>query len=375
MKRALLAAMAASVSITSAGVSDAVVKWSDPSHRYDSVGNYPSAAQGVNVWADAHQGDGDALWYHVSTQSNGYNYDHGYFPTIATDTWGNYVEIHQASSVASSFSYKFGYDDGSGAQYMLGNAAQNDWGMSPFIAVHGHPCDQQQREYAFGDIVQVHQGNTGVSPLWMNVAQATNIYCNNNNLVGSAKWGGIQWLGAKQYNQTGFYPSVAVNALPGGRSACYLEVHQDGPGLGTVRWSSGQITISGGLPWTAGTSWSFNETDSGTFTPAAQHASVCIYDGNGGANYKDTGVIVMEFNDGSLWSFDGPIGGNTATGVQCLWTAQNAQPYDHGAYPRLSCQNGLLSGRSGVQGIEVHQGTNTTSPSQLWYRTFTDTSF
>jgi hypothetical protein len=140
--------------------------------------------------------------------------------------------------------------------------------------------------------------------------------------------------------------------------------------------SSGVISISGGSGFgTPGTSWSLTDTDAGIFTPAAQHPSVCIYDGNSGANYKDTGVAVMEFNDGSLWSFDGPIGTNVSTGNPCEWSATAVQQYDHGSYPRVSCQNGTLSNRGGVQGVEVHQGTNSTSDTPLWSHTFTDTSF
>ena len=139
MRSTLFAAITVSISITSSGVSGAAIKWSTTSYVYDR-GNYPSAAQGhafnfclgggcnfVNIWADAHQGDANALWYHASGQNNGYNYDHGYFPTIATDTWGNFIEIHQADTVNSPFWYKTGYDNGSGAQYMLNSAMQNDW--------------------------------------------------------------------------------------------------------------------------------------------------------------------------------------------------------------------------------------------------------
>jgi hypothetical protein len=179
MRSALAAVITASISVTSSGISGAAITWSNPSVQYD-FGNYPSAAQGVNAngWADAHQGSSNALWYHVNGQS-GYDYDHGYFPTIATDTWGNYIDIHQASSTISALWSKIGYDNGSGAQYMLNGATQNDWGMSPVIAVHGHSCAEYGSpgplSYAWADIAQVHQANTGVGPLWMNVAQATNI--------------------------------------------------------------------------------------------------------------------------------------------------------------------------------------------------------
>src|SRR5579884_3109237 len=129
MRNTLFAAITVSVSVTSAGTSAAGITWSSNSAPYDH-GNYPSAAQGVNTWADAHQGTSNNLWYHVNGQG-AYQYDYGYFPTVATDTWGNYIEIHQADSVASPFWFKIGWDNGSGAQYMLQPATQNDWGMSP----------------------------------------------------------------------------------------------------------------------------------------------------------------------------------------------------------------------------------------------------
>jgi hypothetical protein len=374
MRSALVALFIGSVSITSSAVSMAAITWLSDGSNYDH-GNYPSAAQGVGVWADDHQGSTDNLWYQVSGE-HAYSYGYGYFSTVATDTWGNYIEIHQADTVGSDLWTTIGFDNGSGANYMNGVASQFDWGMSPVIAVHGHPCDQQMDEAAFGDIVQVHQGQTGVGSLWMNVGQATNIPCNSNPyLQGSVQWGGVKWLGAVEYKATGFYPSIAINAEPGGAVACYLEVHQQNTGLGQLAWSSGVIQISGSGFGTPGTSWSLTETDAGIFTPAAQHPSVCIYDGNSGANYKDTGVVVMEFNDSSLWSFDGPIGTNVSTGNPCEWSATAVQQYDHGYYPRVSCQNGTLSNRGGVQGVEVHQGTNSTSDTPLWSHTFTDTSF
>jgi hypothetical protein len=360
MRSIPFAAIIVPIAISWSAIGGATITWSNSSYYYDN-GNYPSAAQGVNTWADAHQGASTNLWYHVNGQQ-GYNYDQGYFPTIATDTWGNYIDIHQADSVNSYLWFKIGYDNGSGAQYMLNSSSlldafgSYDWGMSPVIAVHGHNCSPG--EQAFAHIVQVHQGGTGAGPLWMNFADATNIDCNNGG--STPQWGGVQWFGAQEYS-TGFAPSVAINSVDVD-AACILEVHQEGPGLGTVSWQSGTLIFTG-------SSWSYTETASDIFTPAAQHASVCIYDTNGGGNTADTGVVVMEFNDGSLWSFDGPIGADPPSGLNCVWTPQNAQKYDWGAYPRVSCQSGALSGRGGAQGVEVHQGSSTSQ--QLWYRTFT----
>ena len=366
-------------SFTSSGISAAAVKWSTTSYPYDT-GNYPSAAQGpafnlclgggcnfVNMWATAFQGNSTDLIYHASGQNNGYTYDHGYFPTIATDTWGNFIEIHQADSVNSPFWYKIGYDNGTGAQYMLNSASQNDWGMSPVIAVHGHNCNEPNpHSAAFGDIIQVHQGGTNAGPLWMNFGEATNIDCNNGG--STPRWGGVQWLGAQPYS-TGFYPSVALNALSGSGpamgNACILEAHQDGPGFGIVRWQSGGLSYSG-------SSWSYGSTASGSFGSGAQHASVCIYDGYNGGNYVDTAVMVLELDDGSLMSIDGPIGNDVYTNKSCVWTPLNYQTYDRGAYPRISCESGTLSGRGGVQGVEVHQGSSSTSAVPLWTRGFTE---
>jgi hypothetical protein len=379
MRSASFAVAVVSISITSSAVSAAAVQWTGSPVQYDT-GSLPSAAQATNVWADAHQGTvADYLWYHVNGQSP-YNYDRGWFPSVATDTFGNYIDIHQASSTASEFFSKIGYDNGTGAQYMLNSSVDTtDGGMMPFIAVHGHMCDSAHRFPAFGDIVQVHQGGTGPGPLWMNVGRATNIDCNNSAPVfnrGTAQWGSVTWLGAEEYNASGAYPSIAINAFPTGLAACYLEVHQAG-NTRQVVWTSGEIDISGSNGMTPGTSWSFTQTATGTFVPAGQHPSVCIYDGANGANFSDTGVVVMEFNDGTLWSFDGPIGTSETTGASCQWNMQNIQQYDRGVSPSLSCQNGLLSNRGGVRGIEVHQAAGSTpgSPTTLWSHTFTDPTF
>jgi hypothetical protein len=383
MRSTLFAAITVSISVTSSGSGGAaVIKWSTTSYPYDH-GNYPSVAQGpafnfclgggcafVNIWADVHQGDLYDLWYHVNGQS-GYLYDHGYLPTVATDTWGNYIEIHQAISIPSPLWSKIGFDNGSGAPYMLNSASQNDFGYSPVIAVHGHNCTPPTPNAlgvpAFAHIIQVHQSDFGASPLWMNFAEATNIDCNNHGYVGTPQWGGVRWFGGRQY-ATGFYPSVAINSFAA-YGACVLEVHQDGPGFGTVRWQSGLLNVSG-------SSWSFSNKASGSFS-SAQHASVCIFDGYGTANFWDTGVLVMELDDGSLVSVDGKIGYDEPTGVPCVWKTENFQQYDRGANPRISCQSGILSGRGGVQGVEVHQGASTSGSGganavPLWTRSFTE---
>jgi hypothetical protein len=363
VRSALIAAMTASISVTSSGISGAAIIWSNPSVHYDN-GNYPSVAQGPNNWADAHDGALYDLWYHVNGQS-GYKYDHGYLPTIATDTWGNFIDIHQASSVPSAIWSKIGFDNGSGAQYMVNSATQIDFGYSPVIAVHGHNCvpgtPGSAPQSAFADIVQVHQADaSGPTPLWMNFATATNIDCNNGG--STPRWGGVQWLSGQQY-ATGFYPSIAIDSfippLPGG---CVIEVHQDGPGFGTVRWQSGSISF-------VGTSWSYTQMASGTF-PSSQHASVCIYD----EVEADIGVMVMELNDGTLYSVDAPIGFDQGTNSACVWNVQkfNIQQYDRGAYPRVSCQSGAVNGMGGgAKGVEVHQASSSTSAVALWSRTFT----
>jgi hypothetical protein len=404
MKSTVLAAMTVSVSITSSGISGATIVFSN-SYPYDH-GNYPSAAQGLNTWADAHQGSGDELWYHVSGEG-GYNYDHGYFPTIATDTLGNYIEIHQADSVASPFWFKIGWDNGSGSQYMLNSAKQNDSGMSPVIAVHGHPClkggttenPDPDPLLGFAHIVQVHQGGTGTGYLWMNVGMATDIDCNGggdafgkggacsqNNCTGTTQWGGVQWFGAQPYDY-GFYPSVAVNSVDSGH-ACILEVHQvSGPGYSTIRYSSGVLGVD-----PESSSWSYTQTSAGPLTPleigsnpapifgpnAGQHPTTCIYDGHNGGNSWDTGVVVMEYEGQQLWECDGPIGVDAGrSGQDCVWGAAgqgiHCSKYDVGFYPRVSCESGLANGNGGgVQGVEVHQGTNSTSDTPLWVRTFTE---
>ncbi len=215
VRNALFAAMTASISATSSGISGAAITWANTSVHYDN-GNYPSAAQGVGTgnWADAHDGALYDLWYHVNGQS-GYLYDHGYLPTIATDTWGNYIDIHQASSIASAIWSKIGFDNGSGAKYMSNAATQIDFGYSPVIAVHGHNCvpgtSGSAPQPAFADIVQVHQADaSGPTPLWMNLATATNIDCNNGG--STPRWGGVQWRSGQQY-ATGFYPSIAIDSF------------------------------------------------------------------------------------------------------------------------------------------------------------------
>ena len=87
----------------------------------------------------------------------------------------------------------------------------------------------------------------------------------------------------------------------------------------------------------------------------------------------DVGVMVMELNDGSLYSVDAPIGFQESTDTGCVWHEQmfNFQTYDRGAFPRVSCQSGTLTGRSGAQGVEVHQASSSSSTVALWSRTFT----
>jgi hypothetical protein len=149
------------------------------SYQYD-IGTSPSVSfDGTNV-LEVHDGTQNfssfALWYRGGAIAgstvlfgSSHQYDSGAYPSNA-QMFGQAIEVHETSIVGIS---QLRFNAGQGPQgsgytvywYLNG---QYDQGVNPSVSFYGSA-------YSGGNIVEVHQGATGLGPLWYRVGlfQAT----------------------------------------------------------------------------------------------------------------------------------------------------------------------------------------------------------
>jgi hypothetical protein len=207
----------------------------------------------------------------------------------------------------------------------------------PAGALAGSPFDTGVRPSVAGDswgLVEVHQGGTGVGPLWSSTGSPQ-----VPSSPGSS--GSVHWTASQQYDY-GMNPSVAVGSTkaPSGvflGTPVVIEVHQGGSGAGPLWYRTG-LRPSGGVSWK-----SSHEYD--------------VYGAFPSVAANDGGTVVEVHQGGSgagpLWYRVGTLSADAST---ITWAASHQ--YDTGATPSVAIFGSTV--------IEVHQGG--ASAGALWYR-------
>jgi hypothetical protein len=170
MQRALGIAAALLVGGSAFTASAQTVNWNAQGAQTD-YGSKPSMAVGYSVgfsqnWqVQVHQGNPGTLWYRSGIGGdigNATFYQNGYRPSVARyefDDNTNLFEVHQAQDGVGPLWYLWGTLSGVDGREVTWTAAQQyDVGLHPAVATIG------------GNIVEVHQAGAGVGPLWYRTA-------------------------------------------------------------------------------------------------------------------------------------------------------------------------------------------------------------
>jgi len=183
------------------------------SAQYDN-GMSPAIAIQGNVAVELHDGGDGLLWSRVGLISGtAIKWENsvalnevGIFPSIAMQSDGTVVQVHQATNGAGSLWYRVGQL--SGRVINWGQSAQYDNGMSPAIAIQGNVT------------VELHDGGDG--PLW--------------SRVGLISGTSIKWENSFPLNEVGIFPSIAIQS-----DGATVQVHQATNGAGPLWYRVGSI--------------------------------------------------------------------------------------------------------------------------------------
>jgi len=173
------------------------------------------------LWGTLSGVDGTQVTWEVAQQ-----YDNGLHPAVAT-LLGNIVEVHQGQNGVGQLWYRTAVKPAAtgapGQDFRWYGSHPYDTGVNPSVAMTTSDS---------GDvIVEVHQGQDGVGPLWYR----TGILSSNGDY--------ITWNASHQYD-TGINPSVTVSGTT------VLEVHQGQDGVGPLWYRTGRIQ-GVGIIWNA----------------------------------------------------------------------------------------------------------------------------
>jgi hypothetical protein len=315
----LLTACSAGATEARGGVAEALASnWERSAYPY-GVGEHPSVAVTGNRAIEVHQRllppcPPDAcvheLWYSTatatgyptptwSTWSSGSHYDNGVNPSIAA-SGDQIVEVHQGASGVGTLWYHTGHVSAEGV-VTWNNSHSYDNGVNPRIALFD------------GQVVEVHQATTDVGALWYRTGIVTND-------------GYIAWSGYSQQYDNGLNPSVTMNGTS------VIEVHQGQSGVGPLWYRFGTLAFGANVNWQGAQSY-----DNGT------HPSVA---------YLNCGSFIEihmagDYNE-SLWVHEG----TSNCGGPPSW-APSAYSHDYGLLPTIA---GADIGHGGVNALEAHQG-------------------
>ncbi|WP_020406289.1 hypothetical protein [Hahella ganghwensis] len=141
------------------------------SREYDT-GRYPSVALDNNgLVVEVHESDGlsNNMWYHVGQldQANktinwggSKKYDTGKFPRVAMNSAGTVVEVHESDGISSNMWYHVGRVNAGNKTIEWGSSHNYDTGQTPSVAINSH-----------GVVVEVHQSEGLSTDLWYHVGR------------------------------------------------------------------------------------------------------------------------------------------------------------------------------------------------------------
>jgi len=327
-----------------------------PSWSYANGGR-PAIAVGTEsnpLQVEVHHGNAPALWTsYIGKQQ--VQYTTGFFPQIAADHfYNNFVELHQGQSGPGSLWYSIGsVSNGNNPIWNVKTSFDN--GAYPSVAIHATPTQRGFTLPVNAAVLEAHQGQAGVGSLWISEGTPTNA---------NGTWTGISWAGGAQYNSAGLAPSVAMTfasqTQTGYNTGSYqysiVEVHGSADycsnGVCALYYNSGILTVS--YP---SLSWSIQFVNQGIYGFGA-NPSVTICDAYLDINTSNPGYGAIEVHEGANGAMIADAGVFNPVSGALTW--QQSFQYASGYHPRVSC--------SGVNGVEVHQGTSaTTGP--LWTST------
>ncbi|OZG72631.1 hypothetical protein BTA51_13965 [Hahella sp. CCB-MM4] len=139
------------------------------SRQYDT-GRYPCITlNNKGVIVEVHESDGfsNNMWYHVGVVNSdnmsiswggSQKYDTGKFPRVAMNSSGIVVEVHEADGISSNLWYHVGKVNPDNKSVEWGGSRQYDTGQTPSVAINSH-----------GVLVEVHQSDGLSTNLWYHV--------------------------------------------------------------------------------------------------------------------------------------------------------------------------------------------------------------